>query len=407
MKGVSLVDILNTLVEERNRAHKAGLDITLAAASEGRSLTAEERESVARTDADYNAKQELIENLRSAEVRTRQAEAEMERNEELRSMAPADSQPVEDVAAILRSLAKGERRSHTFEVRANSKGTTTDGGFTIPQGFGGKVIEKMLTVGPCLDPNVVNLIRTDTNADIPFPIENARANGTATAEAAVFGDSSPTFSQKTLKAYKYGTIVLASEELLNSEDAGLQDYLARNMGVAVGTAVNSILTLGTAGNVPEGVSHAAGSGVTGSTAVAGVPTYENLVDLVHSVDSLYASQPSTGFMLRRSTLGSIRKIKDGNGTYIFVPAANQSMPSTLLGYSVYENPYVAAVGTAAKSILFGDFSYFLVRQVGGVEVSRTNDRYWDTDQVGLKVRTWVDSFLGQSEAVKYYLGGAS
>ena len=285
--------------------------------------------------------------------------------------------------------------------------TTTAGGYTIPQGFGGRIIEKMLTVGPMLDPNVVNLIRTDSNQDIPFPIENARATGTATAEAATYGDSSPTFTQKTLKAYKYGTIVLASDELLNSEDVGLQDYLARNLGVAVGTAVNSILTLGTGTVQPEGIAGAAGSGVTGGTGVSGVPTYENLVDLIHGVDSLYANQPSSGFMMRRTTLGSVRKIKDTQGAYIFVERANSAMPGTILGYNVFENPYVAATATSAKSILFGDFSYFLVRQVGGVELSRTTDRYWDSDQVGLKVRTWVDSFLGQSEAVKYFAGGTA
>jgi HK97 family phage major capsid protein len=258
-----------------------------------------------------------------------------------------------------------------------------------------------------LNSSVVNLIQTTSNQDIPFPIENARPTGTAVAEAATYADSTSTFTQKTLKAYKYGTLLLASDELLNSEDVGLQDFLARQMGVSIGTATNSILTLGTGTVQPEGIAGAAGSGVTGGTGVSGVPTFANLVDLVHSVDSLYANQPSTGFMVRRATLGSMRKIQDGNGAYVFVQAANATMPSTFYGYNVFENPYVAATGTAAKSVLFGDFSYFLVRQVGGVEVSRTNDRYWDSDQIGLKCRTWVDSFLGQSEAVKYYLGGTS
>lgn len=400
------MDILSTLVEERNRAHKAGLDITLAAASEGRSLTAEERESVARTDAEYSQKQELIDELRKAEIRTRAVEAEMEKAEELRATAPADAQPVETVADILRSLAKGEKRSHTFEVRANSKGTTTDGGYTVPQGFGGRVIEKMLTVGPTLDPRYVNLITTSSLQDIPFPIENARANGSATAEAEPYAIATPTFTQKTLRAWKYGTLVVASEELLASEDVNLTDFFARNMGVGVGTAVNNILTLGTGTVQPEGIANAAGSGVTGGTGVSGIPTYANLVDLVHSVDSQYANNGA--FMMRRATLGAVRKITDTYGQPIFVPAPNASSPGTILGYEVVENPDVAATGTNALSVFFGDFrNYFFVRQAGGIDVKVSNEAYFTSDQVAFKVRTWVDSFVGQSEAIKYFKGGTA
>jgi len=401
------VDILNTLVEERNRANKAARDIVDAALAENRSLTAEDREAIARSDADYDAKQNMIDELRKADARTREAEAEMARAEELRSTSRNEEPPAEDVARILRSLARGEARSHHFEVRANTKGTTTDGGYTVPQGFGGKVIEKMLTVGPMLNPSIVNLIRTTSLQDIPFPVENARATGSAVAEAATNAISTPTFTQETLRAWKYGTLVVASDELLASEDVDLEGFFARSMGVGVGTAVNNICTLGTGVVQPEGAAHAAGSGVTGGTGVAGVPTYANLVDLVHSVDTLYASSPNAGFQMRRSTLGKIRQITDPNGSYIFVPSANASMPSQVLGYNVYENPDVAATATSAKSVLFGDWSYFYVRQAGGIDVKVSNEAYFTSDQVAFKVRTWVDSFVGQSEAIKYFAGGTA
>lgn len=397
---------LEQLIEERNRANKAARDIVDTALTEKRALTAEDNEAIARADADYDAKQALIDEIRKAEQRDLAAAAELANMPETRTV-PEPSAPQESTADVLRKLATGELRSYTFEAaehRANST-TGTVGGYTVPQGFGGRIIEKMLTVGPALNSNVVNLISTSHMRDIPFPIENARATGTATAEGATYDVSTPTFTQKTLKAYKYGTIVLSSEELLASEDVGVLDYLARNMGVAVGTAVNSILTLGTGTVQPEGVSAGAGSAVTGGTGVAGVPTYANLVDLIHAVDSLYAHNAK--FMLNRTTLGKIRQVTDTAGHYIFVPSAVASAPNTILGYEIVENPYVASAATNAISVLFGDFDYWLVRQSGGIELSRTDDRYWDSDQVGLKVRTWVDSFVGQSTAIKYYKGGTA
>jgi HK97 family phage major capsid protein len=398
---------LNRLIEAQNSDLHAARAYIDRADEEKRELSHEERTAWDALNAQMDTRSEHIEQVKSDEARSMRVESSLAGAPELRADV-ADAPAEENVAAILKDLATGRRNSYVFgaETRAVST-TTTAGGYTIPEGFGGRVIAKMLTVGPMLDANVINLIQTTSNQDIPFPIENARPVGTATAEAAVYGDSTSTFTTKTLRAYKYGTLLLASDELLQSEDVGLQGYLATQLGVAVGTAVNSILTLGTGTVQPEGIAASAGSGVTGSTAVAGVPNFENLVDLVHSVDSLYAASPDAGFMMRRATLGSVRKIKDTAGNYVFVPAPAAGMANTLYGYPIYENPYVAATGTATKSILFGDFSYFLVRQVGGIELSRSNERFWDSDQVGLKVRTWIDSFIGQSQAIKYYLGGPS
>lgn len=399
---------LNRLIQAQNEDLHAARAYIDRADEENRELSHEERTAWDALNAQMDKRAEHIEQVKADEARSLRVESAMADAPELRADAPHAPEP-ENVAAILKDLATGRRSSYVFgaETRAVSAGTTTAGGFTIPEGFGGRIIAKMLTVGPMLDANVVNLIQTTSNQDIPFPIENARPVGTATAEGATYADSTSTFTQKTLRAYKYGTLLLASDELLQSEDVGLQGYLANQLGVAIGTAVNSILTLGTGTVQPEGIAGASTLGATGGTGVSGAPTFENLVDLVHSVDSLYAASPDAGFMLRRSSLGVVRKIKDGAGNYVFVPAPAVGMASTLYGYPVYENPYVAATAVNARSILFGDFSYFLVRQVGGIELSRSNERYWDSDQVGLKVRTWVDSFLGQTEAVKHFVGGTA
>lgn len=398
---------LQRLVDAQNSDLHAARAYIDRADEEKRELSHEERTAWDALNAQMDDRAEHIEQVKSDEARSMRVESSMADAPELRADAANAPEP-ENVAAILKDLATGRRSSYVFGAETRAVSTTgTAGGYTIPEGFGGRIIAKMLTVGPMLDPNVVNLIQTTSNQDIPFPIENARPVGTATAEAAVYADSTATFTQKTLRAHKFGTLLLASDELLQSEDVGLQAYLANSLGVAVGTAVNSVLTLGTGTVQPEGIAGAAGSGVTGGTGVAGVPTFENLVDLVHSVDSLYAAAPSARFMMKRSTLGSVRKIKDTAGNYIFVPAPAAGMASTLYGYEIAENPYVAATGTAAKSILFGACEYFLVRQVGGIELSRSNERYWDNDQVGLKVRTWVDSFLGHAEAVKYFIGGTA
>jgi HK97 family phage major capsid protein len=106
-------------------------------------------------------------------------------------------------------------------------------------------------------------------------------------------------------------------------------------------------------------------------------------------------------------MGALRKLKDSAGQYLYVPAAQVGVVDSFMGFPIYENPDVAAVATSAKSVLFGANSSYHVRQVGGIEIARSDDAYFNTDEVGFRVtmRIWGD--LGQSDAVKYFIGNAA
>ena len=160
---------------------------------------------------------------------------------------------------------------------------------------------------------------------------------------------------------------------------------------------------------PNGIINAVGTvaAATGGTGVAGAPTGDNLITLMHAVDSVYAAQPGAGWMMSRATLGAVRALKGSEG-YLFQPFADAGTPGRLLGYPVYENPFIAG-GTAAKSILFGDMRAYHTRVVGGVEIVRSDEAYFTSDQVAFKARIRVGGDLGggRTDAVKFFRGGAS
>ena len=112
-------------------------------------------------------------------------------------------------------------------------------------------------------------------------------------------------------------------------------------------------------------------------------------------------------MMKRSSLGALRKLKDTAGQYLYVPAAAVGTPDSFAGFAVYENPDMATIATGAKSVLFGHFGSYHVRQVGGIQVARSDDAYFAEDEVGFRVtlRLWGD--LGQSDAVKAFIGNAA
>ena len=283
---------------------------------------------------------------------------------------------------------------------------TSDDSAVVPQTFYDVIQEKLVTVGPMLDGGVVTLLNTASGEDIKVPVEASRPLGTAIAEATSITPLDPTFSTITLKSQKVAVLTKVSRELLQDSGIDIVAYLGRTLGTSVGVRVNNLLTVGTGTTQANGIVTASGSGVTGGTSVSGAFTADNLIDLAHSVDGAYV-RLGGAFMMRRASMGALRKLKDTAGQYLYVPAATVGAPDQFMGFPIVENPDVPAIALGAKSVLFGWHGSYHVRQVGGIEVARSDDAYFASDEVGFRVtiRVWGD--LGQADAVKHFIGNAA
>jgi HK97 family phage major capsid protein len=405
---------LESLMEAQKRdlyAARAYLD---RAEEEKRDLSVEERTAWDALNAQMDERQDHINTVRAAEQRDASVAAALAQAPESRTVTASVEERSD--ADILRAMVRGEIRSHTFERRALNTTTATNGPEVVPQDFLSQVQAKLLTTGPMLDGSVINLLTTQSGNDIKVPVEQTRPVGTATAEGATFAVSDPTFANITLRSHKIGTLVVASRELVEDAGIDLQSFLAGQIGVALGTAVNSVLTVGTGTVQANGIVTAAGSGVTGGTAAAGAFSSDQLISLMHSVDSLYAAQPGAGWMMSRATMGTVRQLKGAEG-YLFQTYGDQGAVGQLLGYRVYENPYIPAIGTAAwnepgnggRSVLFGDLGAYITRLVGGIEIVRSDEAYFLSDQIAWRasVRVGGDLGGGRTDAVKWFRGGTA
>ena len=383
-------DYINRQVEERARAWNEAKALLDHAAAEGRDLSATEQEQYDRINADLDERTAVIERLqKDADREARAAEIRV----------PDAPKPSDD-AAILRSLGTGEMRGYTFEKRQM---TTANNGGIVPQGFYAVLQEQLRYTGPWLNENVgFTVITTGSGEDIKVPIQSTFSAATATAEAAAFAVSNPTTASKTLRAHKYGTLVTVSSEILSDAGVDLVGFIARQAGNALGNIVNQRLAIGTGTAEPEGLFLAAGTGKKGTATAFSA---DDLIDLVHSVDSQYAQRPSAGFMMSRATLSTLRKLRDGAGQFIYDPT--QGTQALLLGYPVFENPHAPAIGSGLRPVAFGDMSYYHVRQVGGVEVARSDDAFFVNDLAAFRISIRVDGLLSQADAVKVFEGVGS
>jgi len=377
-------DFIKTQMDARNNLIAQAREVLDIAQAEKRGLSAEENTKIARIEADIDSADATIETARKL------ADREARASEAAASFAPSAPSAQNTDADILRSIATGEMRGYDFarEVR-----TLVPSANTVGQSFYDQVFEIAQLVGPML--TVSEVFNTTSGENLVIPTVTATSTSGSVAAAGTISESNPTFSSITLGAEKYGALVQVAQELVTDAGFNITSYIAQQLGTSLGLKVNDVLT--------TKLSAAAGSVVRG-TATNFAAEYEDLVSLVYGIADGARVLPGLGFQMSKTGIAAARKMKDGSGAYIWTDSAVPGQPATLLGYPVYENPDVAAVGTAAKSVLFGHLPSFKVRVAGGMRVDQSSDFAFNTDTVTYRGLMRVDGGLTHATHIGFYQG---
>ena len=395
-------DYIRQQAEARAKAWEEAKALLDSAAAEKRDLSAEENQTYDRIMADLDQRSLVIETMNAQAERENRA-AEAMKGFEAQVKPAVVSVPEINEAELIRSLARGEIRSHSFEKRDVTKGST---GAPVPTSFYDQVIMLARHVGPMLETSTI--LNTAGGENLQIPSLSAYSVGTVSSEAAAIGESDPAFNAfKTLGAYKYSFLTQISREMVEDAGVDILGFLAQQTGNALGYAVNGALTTGTGTTQPTGIVTAAGSGITGGTGVTGAFTADNLIDLVYSVDTAGRTLPGTGWQMNAQAIAAVRKLKDSAGQYLFSPSLSADARDLLLGYPIFENPAMAAPATSAKSVIFGHLPSYFARTVGGLRLDRSDDYAFQNDLITFRATMRVDGNLIQTSHVKYFAGGAS
>jgi len=288
------------------------------------------------------------------------------------------------------------------EVRNLNVGTPSAGGFTVPEGFVNNLERKLLAYGG--PRNVATVIRTAAGNDLPWPtVDDTSNTGELLGEGASMGSSvDPTFGTVVLYAYKYSSKpVLISSELLEDSAFNMAALIGDMLGERLGRITGAQFTTGTNAAQPNGIVTASALGKTAASATA--ITSDELVDLMHSVDPAYRSM-ATGWMMHDGILQYIRKLKTGTGEYLWQPGLQNGIPDRLLGFPITINQHMqSTVATGTKTVLFGDFSKYIVRDVAAMRMYRLEELYRANDRTGFVVFTRHDGECIQTAAIKHML----
>jgi HK97 family phage major capsid protein len=293
------------------------------------------------------------------------------------------------------------------ELRAQGVATGAAGGYLVPEGFRNTLIETMKFYSSVRE--VAEVINTSSGQTLPWPTNDDTANvGAILAENTQMTEQDMTIGQGELGAYMYTSkMVRVSFQLLQDSVFNLDAFLARKLGERIGRAQNAHFTTGTGSSQPLGIQTNATTGKTGASGQTTTVTYDDLVDLIHSVDPAYRAADSR-FMMNDATLGAARKLKDDQNRPLWEPSVQAGVPDRLLGYGLSVNNNMPVMAASAKSILFGDFRRaYVIRDVLGVQLLRLTERYADYLQVGFAAYARTDATLQDAGAVKAYANPAS
>jgi HK97 family phage major capsid protein len=389
-------DFLKSQVEARNNLIEQARAVIESAESDKRGLTVDDQQTIERIETEISQRDAAIDTAKKMEEREARA-VDAARD----SFVP--SSEVRNDSDILRAIANGEVRSHTFGTESR---TLVPSDNTVPKSFFDEVFSIARLAGPML--NVAQVINTASGENLTIPTLTARSTATIKAAGSAIAESEPTFSSLTLGAYKYSFLVPVANELLTDAGFDISALIAEQAGNAIGFAINTGLTVGTGTVEPTGIFTTGASAVTGGTGVAGAPTYENLVDLLYTLDGQARLLPGVGWLMAKSAIAAVRKVKDGDGRFIWSAgsiAAGQ--PDELLGYPVFENPAAPALAVDAFSIGVGHLPSYKARLAGGISVAQSTDFDFANDVTTFRVTARTDGNLTHASHFVKFKGGAS
>lgn len=312
---------------------------------------------------------------------------------------------VSELSSELRSIL----RSGVVKPEERAQSTVAaGGGYTVPTELAGFIVQSMKAWGPMFDEAICTDMLTSGGGAINIPTVDdtsktagAHTEGTALADT---GAKDVVFGNKTLNAYVFDTeFIKFSFELAQDSAFNVEQLLGSLLGERLGRMANTQLTIGTGTNAPNGIVTASTLGVTAATAT-GI-TWDDIIDLEHSVDPAYRVSPKARYMFNDTTLKAVRKLKDGDGNYLWQSGdVQKGIPASFNGRSYSINQAMASLAAAQKVMLFGDFSKYFVRKVGSPSIGVMRERFWP--DLGIAGLIRFDGELGDTAAVKHLITAA-
>ncbi len=281
-------------------------------------------------------------------------------------------------------------------LNALQEGTDSEGGYLVPDEFERTLVEALEEEN--VFRTLAHVIRT-SSGDRKIPVVASKGSASWVDEEGAYQESDDAFSQVSIGAYKLGTMIKVSEELLADSVFDLEAYISKEFARRIGSREEESFFNGDGKGKPLGILASAGGAEVGVTAASATAiTADEVIDLFYSLKAPY--RKNAVWLLNDATVKQIRKLKDSTGQYLWQPSLVAGTPDTILGRPVKTSAFMPTAAAGAKTIAFGDFKYYWIADRQGRTFKKLSELFAATGQVGFMGTQRVDGKLILPEAIK-------
>ena len=281
-------------------------------------------------------------------------------------------------------------------LNALQEGTDSEGGYLVPDEFERTLVEALEEEN--VFRTLAHVIKT-SSGDRKIPVVASKGTASWVDEEGAYTESDDAFSQVSIGAYKLGTMIKVSEELLADSVFDLEAYISKEFARRIGAREEESFFNGDGKGKPLGILAAAGGAEVGVTAASATAiTADEVIDLFYSLKAPY--RKNAVWLLNDATVKQIRKLKDSTGQYLWQPSLVAGTPDTILGRPVKTSAFMPTAAAGAKTIAFGDFKYYWIADRQGRTFKKLSELFAATGQVGFMGTQRVDGKLILPEAIK-------
>ena len=296
-----------------------------------------------------------------------------------------------------------------------SVGTDEKGGYTVPDEFERRLVQALEENN--IFRTLAHTIRTNSGTRT-IPIASEYGEAAWIEEGTAIPESDMTFSVQTLSAFKMGSMIRVSNELLHDSAFDIASYIAQRLGRRFGNCEENAFINGTGVSQNPAVTASQPTGILTSLTNAAVTTenaatitFDDVYKLFYGLKGPYRQKAK--FLCNETVLLQLMLLKDGNGRYLWKPGLEIGKPDTVLGHEIYTSTYMPAItnvpatDAGKKVLLFGDFDYYWIADRTNRSMKRLDELYAVNDQVGFLGTQRVDGKLILPEAMQVLKLGAN
>lgn len=278
------------------------------------------------------------------------------------------------------------------EERADVNLTVGANGAVIPSSIANKIIQKVYDISPIYQ--LATRYNIAGSLSIPYYDESAGTIEMAYADEFVELEStSGRFTSIELKGFLAGALSKVSKSLVNNSQFDLVSFVVAKMAESIAKWIENQLLNGTLNKI-TGLSTVKQSVTAAATTVL---TADELIDVQEEVPDAF--QGKAIWIMNKTTRKAIRKLKDGQGNYLLNKDATARWGYTLLGKDVYTSDNMSGMEAGKTAIYYGDMSGLAVKLSENVSIEILREKYATQHAIGVVGWIEIDSKVENEQKI--------